>query len=272
MFQKPTWCCWKSVGLADQLLFCAQAGLPRDPETWDPGRDWRSMILQNQLHTTETLRKILGKIEKVRKIGNSTTTGKWPCPSLLGFPNSSPVVQTSTSETEHLSDIRNCESPSIAMLLIWQICTPKGQQKNISMISVKNDKCTYICSKEDGKWMKMSPASCKLCSQNRRLINARYLSMQTRACTLKIVALKSQIFTLVYSKMTKYVPNPKSSIGNTLLQAVVFAARAGVWSMNNTPIAFTCTVAICTNIQSLSTTISAHMLIWSYLYPGYPRC
>ena len=71
--------------------------------------------------------------------------------------------------------------------------------------------------------MKMSPPSCKFCSQNRRLINARYLSMQTRACTLKIVALKSQIFTLVYSKMTKYVPNPKSSIGNTILQAVLCA-------------------------------------------------
>ena len=104
MFRKPTWCCWKSVGLADQLLFCAQAGLPRDPETWDPGRDWRSMILQHQLHTIETLRKILRKIEKVRKIGNSTSSEKWPCSSLLGFPNSSPV-QTSTSETEHLSDI-----------------------------------------------------------------------------------------------------------------------------------------------------------------------
>ena len=267
MFRKPTWCCWKSVGLADQFLFCAQAGLPRDPETWDPGRDWRSMILQNQLHTIETLRKIL------RKIGNSTSSEKWPCSSLLGFPNSSPVVQTSTSETEHLSDVRNCESPSVTMW-IWQIRTPKGQQKNISMIGVKNDKCTCICSK-GRNWMKISPASCKLCSQTRRLINARYLSMQTRGCTLKVVALKSQIFTLVYSKMTKYVPNPKSSIENTItiLQAVLCAAWTGVWSMNHTPVAFTSTVAICTNIQSLSTTyICPYAYIRWYLYPGYPRC
>ena len=152
------------------------------------------------------------------------------------------------------------------MLWIWQIRTPKGQQKNISMIGVKNDNLTNVHIWSKGRnWMKISPASCKLCSQTRRLINARYLSMQTRGCTLKIVALKSQIFTLVYSKMTKYVPNPKTSIGNTILQAVLCAAKTRVWSMNHTPVAFTSTVAICTNIYSpCRLHISAPMLIWWY--------
>ena len=149
MFQKPTWCCWKSVGLADQLLFCAQAGLPRDPETWDPGRDWR-----------DTYWERLKKWERLAILQHQKSD----------LAQVSLVFQIAPLLCRHLPLKNNIWVTSeIVVLHLLQFCgfgkfaLQKASKRIWAWSVLKIGKCTYICSK-DRNWMKISPASCNSCA------------------------------------------------------------------------------------------------------------